>query len=306
MQHLEPSLAPHEVVREQLRHRNLVLRGLCQRHADRIADAVGQQGTYADSALDPPLQPVAGLGHPEVDRKGHPLALHRFDQQPVGGHHHARIARLHGDDRLIELPRLADAQELHRGGHHPLGGVAPLVEDPPGQRPVVHPDPERHAPLAALLDQPLQVAPVQPVVARVDPHLVDIFRRHGRHLGQEVDIGHDSRPIAVTAQPPDDVFQVLALAHPLGRQAHDPAARPVDPLDLGHAGLRILRVGVGHRLHGHGLPAADHDLSDPYPVTLPPPVLRQIHCKKFFRSDKSRKNFTTPNRNPPSGDANCR
>ena len=277
----EDARAVGEVADEQLRHGNFVLRGLGERHADRVADAVGQQGADAYGALDAPLQSVSGLRDAQMDRVAHSLGLHRFDQQPVGGHHDARVARLHRDRHLVELLRAADAQELHRRDDHALRRVAPPVEHPFRERAVVHADAQRHAPGAARVDERLELAAVVAVVARVDAHLVHVLRGDGGHLGREMDVGHHGRRASVGPQLPDDFAEVLAFAAALRREAHDVSAGAVDTFDLGHARGRVVGVGVGHRLHGDGVSAADGHAADAYFARRAAHEFLEIHRLSF-------------------------
>ena len=277
MQHGKYPGALREVPYQQFRHGNFVLRGLGQRYADRVADAVAEQRPDTYGALDTPLDAAAGLGDAQVDRIVHILGIHRRDQQPVSGDHDARVARLHRHDDLVESVRLADTQELHGRDDHALRRISPLVEDTFGERPVVDADAQGDAPLAAAGDQLLQLPAIRAVIARVDAHLVDILRGNGGHLGQEVDVGHDGRIEALVAQAADDAGKVLALAPPLCRKAHDLSPGAVDPFDLRHAGFGIVGVGVGHRLHGDRVPAADHDPPDAHLATRAATVFRKIH-----------------------------
>ena len=103
------------------------------------------------------------------------------------------------------------------------------------------------------------------------------MRGNGGHLGQEVDVGHDGRIEALVAQTADDAGKVLALAPPLCRKAQDLSPGAVDPFDLRHAGFGIVGVGVGHRLHGDRVPAADHDPPDAHLATRAATVFRKIH-----------------------------
>ena len=212
-----------------------------------------------------------------MDRIAHPLALHRVGEQAVGGDHDTRVGRLHRDDRLVEPPRLTDAQELHGRGDHPLGRVAPAVEDALRQRPVVDADAQRHAARAALLDERLQLAVLVAVIARVDAHLVDMLRSDGGHLGHEVDVGDQSRIAPLLAHASGDFAQVLRLAPPLGREPHDGRSGPGDREDLGHGGLGVVGVGVGHRLHGDGTVAADRGAADADLRGLAPPESGDVH-----------------------------
>ena len=74
MQHGKYPGALREVPYQQFRHGNFVLRGLGQRYADRVADAVAEQRPDTYGALDTPLDAAAGLGDAQVDRIVHILA----------------------------------------------------------------------------------------------------------------------------------------------------------------------------------------------------------------------------------------
>lgn len=149
----EHPAAAGKMIDQKLRHGDLVLGRFGQRNADRVADTVRQKRSDTDSALDASFDPVSRFGDAQVERIIHPLPLHRFRQKPVGGHHDPRIARLHRHHDLIERLFAADAQELHRRGHHPFGGIAPLVENALRERTVIHADADRHAALPASVDE---------------------------------------------------------------------------------------------------------------------------------------------------------
>ena len=142
---------------------------------------------------------------------------------------------------------------------------------------MVDADAQGDAPLAALRDQRLKIAAVEAVISRIDTHLVHIPGGDGRDLGHEVDVGHNGCPETVGTQLPDDVFQIFTFAPALRRKAHDLSPGAVDPFDLRHAGFGIVGVGVGHRLHGDRVPAADHDPPDAHLATRAATVFRKIH-----------------------------
>ena len=58
--------ALHNVGGQLIGHRNFCLGGLTQRYANRIANAVGQECTYAGSALDAAVLALAGFRHAQV------------------------------------------------------------------------------------------------------------------------------------------------------------------------------------------------------------------------------------------------
>ena len=277
MEHLELAGTVGKVFDQQLRHGDFIFGGLGQRDADRVADAVGHQRPDAHGALHAPLDAVPGLGDAQMDRIVHIFGIHRLDQQTVGGDHNARVRRLHRDHHLIEIALPAHPQKLHGRDHHALGRVTPLVEDALRQRPVVDADAQGDAPLAALRDQRLKIAAVEAVISRIDTHLVHIPGGDGRDLGHEVDVGHNGCPETVGTQLPDDVFQIFTFAPSLRRKAHDLSPGAVDPLDLGHARGGVVGVGIGHRLAGDGMPAADRRPPDAHFARCPAHEFRKIH-----------------------------
>ena len=48
-------------------------------------------------------------------------------------------------------------------------------------------------------------------------------------------------------------------------------------IDLGRAGFGIVGVGIGHRLYGDRMPAADHDPPDAHFAARTAAVFRKIH-----------------------------
>ena len=58
--------ALHNVGGQLIGHRNFCLGGLTQRYANRIANAVGQECTYAGSTLDAAVLALAGFRHAQV------------------------------------------------------------------------------------------------------------------------------------------------------------------------------------------------------------------------------------------------
>jgi hypothetical protein len=66
----------------------------------------------------------------------------------------------------------------------------------------------------------------------------------------KVDIGHESHIGKLAPDAACYFAHRLRLAHPLRCEAHDAATRGVQPAYLSHRGFDVVRVGVGHRLHG--------------------------------------------------------
>ena len=92
-----------------------------------------------------------------------------------------------------------------------------------------------------------------------------------------MDVGHNGCPETVGTQLPDDVFQIFTFAPSLRRKAHDLSPGAVDPLDLGHARGGVVGVGIGHRLAGDGMPAADRRPPDAHFARCPAHEFRKIH-----------------------------
>lgn len=98
-----------------------------------------------------------------------------------------------------------------------------------------------------------------------------------------MDVGDGSRAVSLLAEPCDDPLQVLGFAPSLSREAYDLAACAVDALDLCNAGFGVVGVGVGHRLHGDRVIAADGYVADAYAAGRPASEFRKIHCFTCFR-----------------------
>ena len=62
----------------------------------------------------------------------HILLIHRLDKQTYGGNHHHSIRSLDGDDHIVEVLTLKDAQELHAAFDDTLGGVTITRHDAVG------------------------------------------------------------------------------------------------------------------------------------------------------------------------------
>ena len=99
-------------------------------------------------------------------------------------------------------------------------------------------------------------------VSGVQAHAVRArVKRLQRQRVVEVDVGdHRDRRLL------DDRAQRLGVLVTRDGNAHDVGAGLGDAPDLGHRGGQIGRLGLGHRLHGDGRPAADRHVAD---VDLP-------------------------------------
>ena len=116
---------PLEYIVPQLAgHWNLGFGCFAQGDADRIAQAIGQQGTDAQRTLDASIFTITSLCHAQVKREVHPLTLHDLSQQTDSTYHHYGVRGFDGDDHIHELLLHADTQKLHARLHHPLRGIA--------------------------------------------------------------------------------------------------------------------------------------------------------------------------------------
>ena len=233
-----------------------------------------------------------------MERIVHVFLVHRVDQQAHRLHHDHRIARLDGDDDIVEMLAFADAQELHTAFDDALGRVAVAVAYAVGERAVVDADAdggvvrladveEGHEAVVNLL-QFVGVFGVGvlvfdeasgrvDVVAGVDAYLLGIECGDVGHVGVEVDVGHERCVEAVGAYARIDVLQVLGLALALRGEAHELTAGLDDALGLRYAGLSVVGVGGGHRLDADGVVAAHVECADVHHRRLPPVIVKQIH-----------------------------
>ena len=260
-----------------LRHGDLRLGLLGERHADGVAQAVLQQGTDAGGALDASVLAVAGLGDAEVQRVIPAQLHHAVYQQAVGLHHHPGVAGLHAEHDVVEVFIAADAQKLECALHHAQRGVAVAVEDAVAEAAVVGAYAHGRAMVLAdshqraeTLVDALQLGPVLVVgvLAHVEFLLVGVvpgvhaYLLHNARgdLGgvrREVDVGHQRRAVAGGADALLDLGQVLGVRLVGRGDAHDLAAR-LDHADaLCHGAGGVHGVRGGHALHPDGVVAPD-------------------------------------------------
>src|SRR5262249_59582145 len=110
-----PPLA-RDALRDRAGYRDLLHGILGERHANRVAEAVGQERSDADRALDAAVLAVARLGDADVERvvarPAAPCALgERRREQSIRLDRDLRIARLHREDDVVEALVLADVPE---------------------------------------------------------------------------------------------------------------------------------------------------------------------------------------------------
>ena len=122
-----------DVVDQSTGNGDFALRSFAEADTYGVADAVGKQGSDADSRLDATVLAVAGLGDAEVDGVGHPFGFHLAHQQTYGDDHDDGVACLDGDDDVVELLVAADTQKLHAGLHHAGRCVAIARHDAVGE-----------------------------------------------------------------------------------------------------------------------------------------------------------------------------
>src|SRR6478672_11090732 len=225
-----------------------------QRDADRVADALGEQGPERRGGLDGALERRAGLGDPEVQR---PVAA--LGQHLVGLDHDDGVVVLHRDLEVVEVV-LLEQRRLPDGGLHERlgGGLAVLLQQPRVERAGVDADADGDAGVLGrrgdLLDLVVELADV----ARVDPDrgAAGVDRREDV-LGLEVDVG-DHRDLALARDRRQRVGVVLARAgHP-----DDVAAGRGQLGDLLQRRVDVGRRRRAHRLHRDRRVTADLDLAD--------------------------------------------
>ena len=90
------------------------------------------------------------------------------------------------------------------------------------------------------------------IIAGVYAHLLGIEGGHIGHAGVEVYVGHQRGVETVGTQGGVNVLQVFSLTCTLCGEAHQLSASAYNALGLFYAGLRVVGVGGGHRLHTHG------------------------------------------------------
>jgi hypothetical protein len=271
-------------LRQRPGDRNLPHWILGEGDAQGVPDAVLQERSDADGALDARVLAVPGFRHPQVEglaglrgARGEPRR-----QQSVGLDGHLGIARLHAEDDVVESLLLAAGQELDGTLHHAKGGVAVAVHDPVGEGAVVGADAQGPAQLLAAprqgseaLGHALQLVCILGVrvlahrelllvgiVAGIDPHLLHVLGGHQGSVGREVDVGHQRDPHAPAAQLVLDLRQMLRVLNGRRRHAHDLAAGIHQPLDLVAGGPGVARVGGGHGLDADRIGTTDAHVSD--------------------------------------------
>ena len=129
-----------DIVDEVTCHGDLCLGLLGERHTHGVTDAVGKQCTDTHGTFDSSVLTLTGFRHTEMERIVHILFVHRLNEQTHGAHHDDGVARLDGDDDIVEVVLLTDTQKLHAALHDTFRCVAVAVTDTVGERAMVHTD----------------------------------------------------------------------------------------------------------------------------------------------------------------------
>ena len=111
-------------------------------------------------------------------------------------------------------------------------------------------------------------------IARIDAVLVERLGA-GRMIGQKLvadvmEIADERHVDSHLGQPVADVGHGGGRLVPVHRDAHDLRTRAGQRRHLPGRALDVGRVGVGHRLHDHRGPTADHDIAHPHADGLAP------------------------------------
>ena len=123
------AFADGDVVNQFARHGDFKFRLLAQRHAHGVADAFGEQCADAHSRLYAAVLAVASLGHTEMQRIVHVLAVHFRHEAAHGLNHDHRVGSLDGYCHVVEILLAEYPQILHCRLNHSGWGVAVAAHD---------------------------------------------------------------------------------------------------------------------------------------------------------------------------------
>ena len=143
-------LAQPERLKDRIANGNFFLRGFGEGNADRVAQAIGQEGGNACGAFDPAVIAITGLGDAQVQGVLEALSIHAMGHQPIGRQHHRSPRGLHRNHNVVKVESIANTDEFQRRFHHPRGRIAVGKEHPLCQGTVVHPNAQG---LVLLLEQ---------------------------------------------------------------------------------------------------------------------------------------------------------
>ena len=128
-------LARCDVFYQLLCHRYLQLRIFAERDPDGVAQPLGHQGADAHGALDAAVLAESRLGHAQVQREVHVLAVHGRHQAAHRLDHDHDVAGFHADDNVVEILGHKHSQKLHHALNHAGGCVAIARHDAVAQLP---------------------------------------------------------------------------------------------------------------------------------------------------------------------------
>ena len=240
-----------------------------QRDADGVADAFQQHPADAHAGLQQAHLVGARLGDAHMKR-----VIGNGTQLAVGLHHAGDVGVLDGDDDVVEIELLQQADVIQRTFHHGFGhGCAIPGQDVLFQTAAVDTDADGDVLLLAGLHHGLDAVVIADV-AGVDADLIHAHVCAGQcGLVIKVDIRHNG-----------DIHRILDGLDALGvccagaGHTQDLTARRLAALRLRHIALDVLHRDIQHGLHRDGVVAADGHIADLYfSFQLP-------HCRfPFFR-----------------------
>src|SRR5579872_5734 len=196
-------------------HRHFLDRVGGQRNADRVADALGEQDAEPDRALHRAGARGTGFGDPQVER-----IVDLVRHQAVGAHGVEHVVRFEGDDDVVEVELLENADVAQSGFDHAFRSATVTLDDVRCERTVVDADTDGHAPVfrrAHDFAHLVGIADVARIEAQLIPAGVD---RRQRKAMIEMDVRHERQRRTF--------LDLLARGRRLGighRNAHDLAAR---------------------------------------------------------------------------------
>jgi len=221
--------------------------------ANRVADALQEQRSDAGGRLQQSAGQRPRLGDAEMQRMIGDRA-----QFAVGLHHERHVGGLHRDLDEVEAD-FVEIPHLHlRALDHGVGGEpAVFFVERRIERATVHADADRHAAVARLAGDRLDVLGLADV-AGVEAQTVHAGLERGeRHLVLMVDVGDDR-----DRRTRHDLRQTLGRLFFIARAADDVATGSGERIDLLQGAFDVGGLGDGHRLHADRRVAANCDFPD--------------------------------------------
>ena len=130
--------AAYHIGGQLIGHGNFVLGSFAQTNANGIANTVSEKCANTCCTLDAAVLTFACLCHAEMKWEIHPLRLHDGAQKAHTAHHDHCVGRFDGDDNILEVFFLTNAQKLHAALHDALGRISVARHNTVAQRPVVY------------------------------------------------------------------------------------------------------------------------------------------------------------------------